>query len=411
VIRRILNHGLWRGLLATLLLLAINGAMLLWSEPRHASEAVVRLAGFDAHPEGVIESATEKDTSSIIFKMVEDFANSFTANAVVERACAKLDVPMEMREDIRARVRTAPIVGSTFVRVTARHKDPEMARRIVAAFLEARAELHQQRVEKGLAEQKAQNDVIATSIEQKLRQITDELSSARQSVDYAANITVIEKSLAGIIVERARLQSTIASLEAMSKAGLLGDLKEEPGAEAFFQETETLRKWGVIELRRNLAASRSELAETLASSGENSPRTIVARARVAALEQELKSFLSTQIEKEKTSLAALDRSVKELTEKKAAYDAAMQEDRRRELAEGPKRAIKAGLEASLTETVKARQLIDLQKTSLVTLFVIEDPPSLPAAAERPVPTVALLSCPVIGLLIGLLGTGRRKNAA
>lgn len=409
MIQRILQHGFWRGLLATLVLLIVNGAMLLWSGPRHASEAVVRLAGFDAHPEGVVESATEKDTSSIIFKMVEDFANSFTANSVVERACAKLDIPAARRADLRDRLRATPIVGSTFVRITARHPEPEMARRIAAAFLDARAEMHQQQVEKNLAAQKTQNEIVATGIEKQLQQITDELSAGRQSIDYAANITVIEKSLAGIIVERARLQGTIASLEAMSKAGLLGDLKEDPGAEAFFQETETLRKWGVIELRRNLAASRSELAETLAGSGENSPKTVVARARVAALEQELKSFLSTQIEKEKTSLAALDRSVKELTEKRVAYDTAMQEDRRRELSEGPKRAIKAGLEASLAETVKTRQLIDLHKTSLVTLFVIEDPPSLPAAAERPMPSVALLSCPVIGLLIGLLGSGPRKE--
>lgn len=411
MIRRILNHGFWRGLLATLVLLAINGAMLLWSEPRHASEAVVQLSGFDAHPEGVVESATEKDTSSIIFKMVEDFAGSFTANAVVERACAKLGVPAAMSTDIRSRVRTAPIVGSTFVRITARHKDLEMARRIVTAFLDARAELHQERIAKNLAERKAQTDKTAADIEKKLQQVADELSSTAQSVDYAANITVIEKSLAGIIVERARLQSTIASLEAMSKAGLLGDLKEEPGAATFFQEGETMRKWGVIELRRNLASSRSELAETLASSGENSPRTLMARARVDALEKELKSFLATQVEKEKSSLAALDRSVKELTEKRAAYDAAMQADRRREMTEGPKRAIKAGLEASLAETVKARQLIDLRAASSDKLFDIEDPPSLPVVAERPVPSVALLSCPVLGLLIGLLGTGARKDAA
>ena len=411
MIRRIIDQGFWRGLLVTAVLLAINGTMLLFSGPRHASEAMVRLAGFDAHPEGVVESATEKDTSSIIFKMVEDFANSFTANAVVERACEILSVPANQCINIRASLRTTPVVGSTFVRVTARHQDPAMARRICAAFLEARAVMHQRQVEKNLAERKAQNDAVATGIEQKLQQINDELGRARQSVDYAANITVIEKSLAGIIVERARLQSTIASLEAMSKAGLLGDLKDEPEAEAFFQETETLRKWGVIELRRNLAASRSELAETLAGSGENSPRTVVARARVAALEQELKSFLSTQVEKEKTSLAALERSVKELADKKAVYDAAMQEDRRRELTEGPKRAIKTGLEASLAETVKAGQLIDLQKVSLTTLFVIEDPPSLPAVAERPVPSVVLLSCPVIGLLVGLLGTSARKDSA
>ncbi|MBL9179072.1 MAG: hypothetical protein JNM65_13500 [Verrucomicrobiaceae bacterium] len=411
MILRILQHGFWRGLLATAVLLAINGAMLLWSVPRHASEAVVRLAGFDAHPEGVVESATEKDTSSIIFKMVEDFASSFTSNAVIERACARLGIPAEQGADLRDCLRASPVVGSTFVMITARHKDREMARRIAAAFLDARAEMHQQMVEKNLAAQKAQNDIIAAGIEKQLQQITGELGSSRQSVDYSANITVIEKSLAGIIVERARLQSTIASLEAMSKAGLLGAIKEEPGAGAYFQEAETLRKWGVVELRRNLAASRSELAETLAGSGENSSKAAVARARVAALELELKSFLSTQIEKEKTSLAALDRSMRELAEKKKFYDTAMQEDRRRELVEGPKRAIKAGLEASLTETVKARQLIDLQKTSLAALFVVQDPPSLPSTAERPVPSVALLSCPVIGLLIGLLGSGSKKNDA
>ncbi len=103
--------------------------------------------------------------------------------------------------------------------------------------------------------------------------------------------------------------------------------------------------------------------------------------------------------------------MKELTEKKAAYEDAMMKERQREFAEGPQRALKTGLEASLAEVVKARQLIDLGMVSLISLFVIEDPPSLPAHAERPVPQVALLACPLVGILIGLLGTGTRRGAA
>lgn len=411
VTRSEFKRGIGWGLTATLVLLTVNGALLLWSKPRYAAEATVRLAGFDAHPEQVVESATEKDSSAIIFKMVEDFANSFAANVVLADACDKLGLPVAMRPDIRSRVRAAPVVGSTFVKITARHEDPQMAQRIVAAFLDARAAAYHQQVEKSLLEKKALTDRLAVNIERQLQTVTDQLSATTRSADFAANITVIEKSLTSIVVERARLQGTLASLEAMSKAGILGDLKDDPGADTFLQEAETLRKWGVIELRRTLASSRSALAETLASSGENSPKILVAKARVAALEHELKSFLQTQIQKERASFAALDQSVKELTAKKAAYETAMLEERQKELAEGPKRALKAGLEASLAETVKAQQLIDLQATSLASLFVVEDPPSLPAVAERPVPQVALLSCPLVGLLIGLLSTGTRRSMA
>ncbi len=291
-----LKRGIGWGLAATLVLLAANGAMLLNSTPRYASEATVRLAGYDAHPEGVVESATDKDTSSIIFKMVEDFANSFAANIVLETAGTKLGIPASQQADLRRRVRTTPIVGSTFVRITARHADPAMAQRIVTAFLEARAEVYAQQIERKAAENRASTDRLAVSIERQLQQVTDRLSTSVQSVDYASNINAIEKALVDIIVERARLQGTIAALDAMSKAGQLGDLKEDPTAGAFFQETETLRKFGVIELRRNLAASRSELAETLIGSGANSPKTLVAKARVAAVEKELKSFLESQLQ-------------------------------------------------------------------------------------------------------------------
>ncbi len=404
-----LKRGLYCGLAATLVLLTANGAMLLWSKPIYASQATVRLAGYDAHPEGVVESATEQDTSSIIFKMVEDFANSFASNIVVTAACEKLGLPPTQHEDLRRRVRAAPVVGSTFVKITARHEDPKMAQRMVTAFLEARAAIYSKQIENKTAGSRATTDRLAVSIERQLQDVTDRLSTSVQTVDYAANINAIEKALVDIIVERARLQGTIASLDAMSKAGQLGDLKEDPTVGAFFQETETLRKFGVIELRRNLAASRSELAETLIGSGENSPRTLVAKARVAAVEKELKSFLATQIEKERSSLVALDQSVKELTEKRADYEKAMMEERQREFAEGPQRALKAGLEASLAEIVKTRQLIDLGMVSLISLFVIEDPPSLPAHTERPVPQVALLSCPLVGVLIGLLCTGTRRR--
>ena len=387
-----------------MLLLAVNTALTLVTPPQYVSRAKVRLTGYDPHP------GSTSEAGPVVYQLVEDFADSFPSHVVISAARARLEMPDGSDADIKSRLRATPLVGSTYVIVSAWDENADAAQKLLRAILDARASFHDMSVRRRLAEKAVATDTVELKVRTELDQVSARLSESKRGVDYAGNIRAIDTALANVICDGAKLEATLASLSAMSEAAVLGDTKEEPSDVTYLESAETHRKWGVIELRQELAASRSALAGMLGDFGENNPRTAAARARVNAVEKELKSFLALQLETHRSSLASLKKSERQLRQARADCEKAILEDRAKDFADGTQRAIIGGLEASLARIVQSRQLIDLAGASASPLFVVEDPPSRPTAAERPYTRLAFLSCPLLGAIVGLLGMGPQPKS-
>ncbi|MFN0080637.1 MAG: hypothetical protein ACKVY0_29565 [Prosthecobacter sp.] len=398
-----LKRGVTWGAGATLLFLSLNTALLVVSPAQYVSRAQIRLTGYDRHPSPM------SDVGAVQFQLIEDFSDSFLTDSMISAVRAKLGQPAVSDVQIKNQLRATPMVGSAYVLVTASNEKPEEAQKIVRTALDARASLYDALVLQRLAEKTAAINTVELTVRTELDAVSARLSESKRGTDYAGSIRAVDLALAEVICERAKVEATLESLSTMSKTNVLGEIIDEPSDVAFLQSAKTLRKWGVVELRQELATSRSELAGLLRNLGEENPKTKIAKARVNAVENELKSFLTLQSEKERSTLNALKRGEQELRESRAEYEKAIHSDRAKELADGAQQAVKSGLEAALAQIVQSRQLVDLARSSTSPLFIIEVPPTLPSEKELPHTRLAFLTCPLLGAIIGLLGAGPKQE--
>ena len=398
-----LRRGTVWAAVATAILFVVNVALLLSSPTQYVSRATVRLTGFEPYPAGTPEAF-----SRLVVQMVEDFADGFLGDAVLSEVAAKLGMQPGAYLKIRKMVRARPILGSASVILSVAHENPATARQIAETLLEVRARMREEFVHHRLAEKAAATLLVENKVRKELDAEIAQLNPAPPSAHLAGAIRAIDASLPGTIIERAMTEAELRSLSAMQKARTLGDTPDEPSQTSYLASSRVSRKWGVVELRRELMESRSAVAALAITRGESHPETKAARARVTAVEQELKSYLEVQIEKQRATLDALEKGESQLAESRAESEKEMKAYLRASFDEGSRRVVIAGLKASLASIVAARHTIELNELSINPLFVIEAPPALPVEPERPQARLSFLACPLLGVIIGLLGLGPRR---
>jgi uncharacterized protein involved in exopolysaccharide biosynthesis len=303
---------------------AVAVVMIQLTPAAYLARARAEINRLEVSPEGLATFARVQFTLGERTMPQEAVARLRSSGSLV-RALRHLGLPHDQQavESASHAVMARLAPGTTVIEVIARADQPDKARALVDAVLAVQDDVrHEDRVR--LTDQVlATLDGAAAKLREETQAITEKLSKfdVYRPLDYAGYSVKLEATLVDITSQRAKMSEALPRLEAMDAASDDAFLQHLTDRRLGKTEDDVFNaNQGYVALRASLDEKRAELAKYQTSMGPNSSQLQQVQSELRVLQASLRQYLKGEILQLRSRIAALDKSVEEITQRLRARD-------------------------------------------------------------------------------------------